>query len=156
MQDYNIYLQTEIVGPVKTTSKYGYVIELTERENVINTLTEIGCMKDATCYRLLVAAVCRALDKIQKKSRVTIYTDSMYLQNAFAEDWIGQWATAGWKNKKKQPVKNDDIWKLVAEKADKHEISIIRQQRHQYSSWLMDQMQKEDIPPGKSRIIRPT
>lgn len=156
MKDYNIYIQTEIKGPIKKTAKYGYVIELTEQENIIDTLVEIGCLKDATANRLEVAAVCMALKRIQKRSRVTIYTSSIYLQNAFAMDWVGQWQQSGWENKKQQKVKNEDIWKLVAELAGKHDISIIRQQQHQYTHWLNGQMQKEEIEPGKSRVIPPT
>lgn len=156
MHDYDIYIETEIKGPLKVTAQYGYVIELRDKENVINTLSEVGCLREATCHRLEVAAVHQALKKIPKRSRVTIYTDSIYLQSAFTKDWIGEWQAAGWKNRKNKQVKNDDIWKLVAEKAKIHDLAIVRQQKHQYSAWLLNQMQKIDIEPGKSRIIEPT
>ena len=41
----------------------------------------------------------------------TIYTDSAYVHNAFSQNWIGGWQRNGWKNSKKQPVKNQELWK---------------------------------------------
>lgn len=40
----------------------------------------------------------------------TIYTDSAYVYNAFSQGWIKNWQRNGWKNSKKQPVKNRELW----------------------------------------------
>lgn len=44
---------------------------------------------------------------------VLIYTDSAYLYNAFTQNWIENWKKNGWKNAKKEPVKNQDLWKSI-------------------------------------------
>lgn len=155
MKDVNIYIQPQIRGPVVKTAKYGFVIEYLENGFPVKTYVEIGCLKDATNKRLVAAAVCQALGKLPGKSRVTIYTDSRYLQNAFMQHWMYEWEASDWKNAKGKNVKNADIWMLIAQKEKIHEISIIYQESHDYSGWLIREMERTDIKPGKSREILP-
>ena len=44
---------------------------------------------------------------------VLVYTDSAYLYNAFTQGWIENWEKNGWKNAKKESVKNQDLWKSI-------------------------------------------
>ena len=50
------------------------------------------------------------------KPRVTqvIYTDSKYLVDGITK-WIYGWKKSGWKNSKKEPVKNVDLWQRLDE-----------------------------------------
>ena len=50
-----------------------------------------------------------ALKKIKKGSEIIIYTDSTYLKNGITI-WIENWKKNNWKNAKKKPVKNKDLW----------------------------------------------
>ena len=47
--------------------------------------------------------------KIKINSDVVIYTDSIYVKNGITE-WIKKWTRNEWKNARKQPVKNKDLW----------------------------------------------
>lgn len=42
-----------------------------------------------------------------------IVTDSAYVMNAFTQGWIKNWEKNGWKNAKKQPVANQDLWQKI-------------------------------------------
>ena len=154
-KDVNIYIECQLQGPQRKTAKYGYVMEFVERDGSAHTLTEIGCMRNTTAQRLVVAAVARALGRINAKSRICIYTDSQYFQNAIMQCWMYDWEAAGWKNARGKKVANADIWKMVMDLEEGHDITVCRQAIHQYSAWLMDEMGKMDVEPGKSRIILP-
>lgn len=45
----------------------------------------------------------------------TIYTDSAYLANCFAQKWYVNWRANGWKNSAKKPVANKDLWEQILE-----------------------------------------
>ena len=63
-------------------------------------------------------AVIAALEAIAPDVELTIVSDSAYVVNAFAEDWIGAWRANGWRNSKKEPVSNRELWEeLLAQVA---------------------------------------
>ncbi len=46
---------------------------------------------------------------------IEIVSDSTYVVKCFNDKWWMKWERNGWKNSKKQPVANDDLWKpLIA------------------------------------------
>lgn len=53
---------------------------------------------------------CREVEKMDAFAQVRIYSDSAYLIRCWQENWWRAWLANGWKNSKKQPVANDDLW----------------------------------------------
>jgi ribonuclease HI len=43
--------------------------------------------------------------------------------NAFNQNWIGGWLKRGWKNAKKEPVKNVDLWKRLLTAKEPHQVT---------------------------------
>ena len=84
---------------------WGAVI-LDERKNEINIS---GKEKSTTNNRMELLASIMALRKIKEASEIIIHTDSTYLKNGITT-WITKWEKNGWKNSKKKPVKNKDLW----------------------------------------------
>ena len=68
-----------------------------------------GKVKESTNNRMELIAPIMALKKIESKSDVVIFTDSTYVKNGITE-WIKKWKKNDWKNSKKEPVKNKDLW----------------------------------------------
>ena len=68
-----------------------------------------GKVKESTNNRMELIAPIMALKKIESKSDVVIFTDSTYVKNGITE-WIKKWEKNNWKNSKKEPVKNKDLW----------------------------------------------
>ena len=68
-----------------------------------------GSEKNTTNNRMELSAAIMALEKIKINSEITIYTDSTYVKNGITE-WVLIWKSNGWKNSKKKPVKNKDLW----------------------------------------------
>lgn len=54
-------------------------------------------------------AAITALSYFEKQEEITIYTDSNYVKKGITE-WIHNWKKNGWKNSKKQIVKNKELW----------------------------------------------
>lgn len=73
-----------------------------------------GHEKETTNNRMEMMGVIKALEYMEELELYgVIYTDSAYVYNAFDKGWINTWQANGWKNSKKQPVKNIDLWRKM-------------------------------------------
>ena len=68
-----------------------------------------GKEKDTTNNKMELMAPINALKKIDKKEQIEIYTDSKYVKLGITE-WIHKWSKNNWKKKKKENVKNKELW----------------------------------------------
>ena len=96
---------------------WGAII-LNEEKNETNIS---GKEKSTTNNRMELMAPIMALRKIKKDSKITIYTDSIYLKNGITT-WIKNWEKNGWKNANKKPVKNKDLWVTLNKLSKEHVI----------------------------------
>jgi ribonuclease HI len=62
-----------------------------------------------TNNRMELMAAIKGLEALKYKSTVDLYTDSQYLRQGITT-WIHQWKKNGWRNSKKEVVKNMDLW----------------------------------------------
>lgn len=75
-----------------------------------------------TNNRMELMAAIKGLESLQQASKVDLYTDSQYLRLGMME-WLKNWKKNGWRNSKKEPVKNADLWLLLDNLASKHQIT---------------------------------
>lgn len=66
-----------------------------------------------TNQRMEVRAVLEALRALP--GQLTIVSDSTYVVNCFRDEWWVRWQRNGWRNSKKEPVANTDLWKPLIE-----------------------------------------
>ncbi|MGB3735146.1 MAG: ribonuclease H [Ilumatobacter sp.] len=67
---------------------------------------------DTTNQRMEVYAVLDAIRTLGADGTpIEIVSDSTYVVNCFRDSWWVKWEKNGWKNSKKQPVANTDLWK---------------------------------------------
>ena len=85
----------------------GWGAVIFDEKNKQNNIS--GRVKETTNNRMELIAPIMALKKIESKSDVVIFTDSTYVKNGITE-WIKKWEKNNWKNSKKEPVKNKDLW----------------------------------------------
>ncbi len=81
--------------------------------------------KLTTNNRMELMAVVDALDILKEPCKVNLYSDSKYVVSAIREGWLAGWISKNWKNSKKEPVKNIDLWQLLIPLLDKHEVEFI-------------------------------
>jgi ribonuclease HI len=74
-----------------------------------------------TNNRMELMAAIRALAALKEPCGVEFFTDSEYLKNGIAR-WLAEWKANGWRTKKKQPVKNDELWRELEAAAAQHTI----------------------------------
>ena len=91
-----------------------------------------GSVPNTTNNRMELFAVISALGALKEPCKVTVYSDSTYVVNAFGEGWIDNWQKNGWLNSAKKPVENSDLWKLLLQiiKIKKHEMSFNKVKGH--------------------------
>lgn len=69
-----------------------------------------------TNQREEIRAVILGLKRIKNSEiPIEVFSDSAYLINCMNQKWYVNWRTNGWKNSKKQPVENQDLWEELLE-----------------------------------------
>ena len=103
--------------------------------------TKSGYEPYSTNNRMELMAFLSALENIDTiettNTSVTIYTDSAYISNCFAENWYARWLTNGWRTSDKQDVKNQDLWRriiaLYIKLKDKFSLKILKVKSHAHN-----------------------
>jgi len=80
-----------------------------------------GGEADTTNNRMEMTAVIRALEALTSPCTVTLHTDSRYVIDGITK-WIIGWRKNGWRNAKKEPVKNADLWQELVKAAAPHKV----------------------------------
>jgi ribonuclease HI len=95
---------------------YGAILRYNGTEKEIS-----GGAADTTNNRMELTAVIEALRQLKRPCRVSITTDSQYVVKGMTE-WIEGWQRKGWKNSKKEPVLNRDLWESLLEVTRQHTV----------------------------------
>jgi ribonuclease HI len=83
-----------------------------------------GGERDTTNNRMELTAVIEALKTLKRPVKARVHTDSQYVQKGISE-WIHSWKKRGWRTASKQPVKNEDLWRVLDEEAARHHVEWI-------------------------------
>lgn len=89
-----------------------------------------GGNNDTTNNIMEITAVIEGLKLLKYPCIVEIYSDSAYVVNAFNQNWISNWKKNGWKNSKKEDVKNRELWEELEELTKMHEVTFIKVKGH--------------------------
>ncbi|MHC4870532.1 MAG: ribonuclease HI [Planctomycetota bacterium] len=81
-----------------------------------------GAEDNTTNNRMELLAVIESLEILKYPCEISITTDSKYVHDAFAKNWIGGWQKNGWITAAKKPVKNQDLWQRLLQAKDAHVI----------------------------------
>jgi len=81
-----------------------------------------GSEAATTNNRMEMTAVIRALEALTSPCTVTLHTDSRYVIDGITK-WIIGWRKNGWRNSKKEPVKNADLWQELVKAAAPHKVT---------------------------------
>lgn len=89
-----------------------------------------GGEKNTTNNRMEIMAVIQALKSLKEPCMVKVHSDSAYVVNCFQQGWYKSWLKNGWKNSKKQPVENQDLWKELLKLMEGHQVEYIKVKGH--------------------------
>ena len=106
-----------------------------------------GGARDTTNNRMEMTAAIEALRLLKRPCRVLITTDSQYLVKGMTE-WIAGWQRKGWRNSKKEPVVNKDLWELLLALTKTHSVQWkwVRGHVGHVENERCDQLAREAIP----------
>ena len=80
-----------------------------------------GGEANTTNNRMELMAAIKGLNALTRPCQVILTTDSKYVKQG-VNQWLAGWKKNGWKTASKQPVKNKDLWVLLDEACQKHQI----------------------------------
>ena len=84
-----------------------------------------GGERETTNNRMELLGAIRALEALKESCRVTLYSDSKYLVDAFNLGWVDTWRAQSFREGKRDEVKSPDIWRELLALVDKHEVSFV-------------------------------
>lgn len=108
--------------------------------------------RSTTNQRMEIRAVLEALRTLGGQAgaprTVRVVSDSTYVVNCFRDRWWVRWQDNGWRNAKKQPVANADLWRPLIELVVNNDVTFAWVKGHSGDSLndLVDQLAVAAIP----------
>ena len=137
---YNIYCDGSTKGNGKENSvgAWAYVV-VNDQYNTMS-FGDACAVKETTNQRMELQAAIEALIKVCSiadfpHDSVVVYTDSAYLHNCYQQKWYINWQKNGWRNAKKQPVANQDLWEKLVPYFNTFGIDFIKVKGHSGNVW---------------------
>ncbi len=86
-------------------------------------LRQAGGKAETTNNQMELTGVIEGLRALKKPSRVVVFSDSQYVVRGMRE-WVAGWIKHGWMRgpRKRDPVKNVDLWKALVEIDGTHHV----------------------------------
>lgn len=102
-------------GGINARGGWGFVI-FDEEGNFLKEGS--GASFNTTNNKMEMTAVIEAINWIEENLEkdtnfYEIYTDSAYIHNCMTQRWYINWRNNNWKNSKKEPVKNRELWEQI-------------------------------------------
>ncbi len=97
---------------------YGAILMYGEHEKELS-----GGDSNTTNNRMELMGVITALRALKRPCQVDLYTDSQYVVNAIEKGWARKWRANGWMRNKKDKALNPDLWQMLLELLDVHQVT---------------------------------
>lgn len=104
---------------------YGAVLRFVDSKGAVHEREMAQGYTCTTNNRMELLGVIVGLEALKRPCHVTLYSDSQYVINAFRQRWVDGWLKRGWKNAKKEPVKNVDLWKRLLAAKRPHDMEFV-------------------------------
>lgn len=82
-----------------------------------------GGAAQTTNNRMELTGVISALQALKEPCIVELYSDSKYVIDALQKGWAISWRKNGWVKSDKKPALNSDLWEILLELCEKHQLS---------------------------------
>ncbi len=85
-----------------------------------------GGDRRTTNQRMELQAVLDAVQVLGGSGRpLVVHSDSTYVVNCFRDGWWKRWRTNGWRNSKKEPVANADLWEPLVDAVEAGDVTFV-------------------------------
>ena len=96
---------------------WGALLRWSEHEKELK-----GAVELTTNNRMELTAAIEALKALKQPCEIDLTTDSNYVRLGITE-WLPKWKQNNWRNSQKKPVKNVDLWKMLDEEVQRHQVA---------------------------------
>ena len=96
---------------------WGAILEYLGHEKELS-----GGEASTTNNRMELTAVIEGLKALKEPCKVLLYSDSKYVIDGLSKGWAVSWQKNGWKKADKKPALNPDLWEILLELTQKHEM----------------------------------
>ena len=155
---YEIYCDGSTRGNGTESAVGAWAWLVHEGDSVIHTDKEAEA--NTTNQRMELTAAVNALEWVMHEvacpfDRVIVYTDSAYLHNCYTQKWYKSWQNNGWKNSKKQPVANQDLWERLIPFFEQPEIEFVKVKGHAGNKYneIVDTMAQTASQKYRERLV---
>ncbi len=101
---------------------WGALLVARKGEDVVKERELYGGEAETTNNRMELMAAIAALEALDRRSAITIVTDSVYVKGGVTQ-WIHGWKRNGWRTAAKKLVKNEDLWRRLDEARARHDVT---------------------------------
>ena len=98
---------------------WGAILEFNGTEKELS-----GGESRTTNNRMELTAVIEGLKALKEPCIVELYSDSKYVIDALEKGWAVGWRKRGWKKADKKPALNSDLWAVLLDLCDLHEVHL--------------------------------
>ena len=109
---------------------YGAVLSYVDRAGEEHVKELSGGYELTTNNRMELLAVICGLGALKKPCQVDVYSDSTYVVDAVSQHWLSGWMKKGWKTSTGTPVANQDLWMMLADQLQVHQVRFIKVKGH--------------------------
>ena len=96
---------------------YGIVLQSGNQRGELS-----GGYRLTTNNRMELMGPIKALQALNRPSRVVLHTDSRYVVDAVEKGWAAKWRANDWMRNKKEQAVNPDLWAQLLELLEGHEV----------------------------------
>lgn len=135
---------------------WGALLIARNGEEIVKERPLHGGEPETTNNRMELMAAIRALEALERPSRITVVTDSAYVKGGITE-WLRGWKRNGWRTSSKKPVKNEDLWRRLDEAAARHDVTWewVKGHAGHPENERADELARAGMAPFKPKPSRP-
>ena len=98
---------------------YGVVLLFGDKRKELS-----GGYRLTTNNRMEMKAVIEGLKALNRRCKVTVFSDSQYVVDAVMKGWAARWRDNDWKRNKKDKAINPDLWDELLDLCEKHDLEM--------------------------------
>ncbi len=131
---------------------WGALLVARAHDRVLRERELAGGEAQTTNNRMELLAAIHALEALNRPSRLTVVTDSVYVRNGVTA-WMPRWKVRGWRTSAGAPVKNVDLWKRLDAAQGLHDVrwTWVKGHAGHPENERADELARQGMAPFKKR-----
>jgi len=101
---------------------WGVVLQAKDGDALLKERELCGGAAETTNNRMELTAAIEALQTLERESKITLITDSVYVKDGITK-WLRGWKKNGWRTAAKKPVKNAELWQKLDAAQARHQVT---------------------------------